>query len=489
MNFIIVLTDKCNLRCKYCYEKEKTYSDMSVETARKSILFVKDCITREIDLNRKEHNIVFHGGEPLLKYDMIKYFVIEFNKISNVKIQYYITSNGTIFKEEIAYFIKNNNINFSISIDGTKSSHDKNRVFPDGRGSYNMVIDNSMKYLSIIENIRCRLTFSPDTINEIYSGVSTLSELGFCIFAISENFYCTEWQDNSIESESLANNYTLEKSTQVDIKSFLASKTRVSDVTNTYAPDESVESEQNITNTDSTKVYFEEANHNNNILNAQNNIIKSNDIDKDDVIIKKQIALKAPAIKEFDFESLAYKGYLFDTYIIMQSADVAYLLDQHAAHERIMYERFITMYNDSEHVSQPILIPFSVETSSDVYAAERLWMDDLAKLGFDIDDFGNNTFIVRGIPTYMDKGEAELFLQTYIEDPESRTERGNTTVIDKLIMRSCKAAVKGNNKLSTMEIEELLDQLSSCINPFSCPHGRPTFIRFTLSEISRAFKR
>lgn len=199
MNFMIVLTDKCNLRCKYCYEKEKTYSDMSVETARKSILFVKDCITREIDLNRKEHNIVFHGGEPLLKYDMIKYFVIEFNKISNVKIQYYITSNGTIFKEEIAYFIKNNNINFSISIDGTKSSHDKNRVFPNGRGSYNMVIDNAMKYLSIIENIRCRLTFSPDTINEIYSGVSTLSELGFCIFAISENFYCTEWQDNSIE--------------------------------------------------------------------------------------------------------------------------------------------------------------------------------------------------------------------------------------------------------------------------------------------------
>ena len=305
----------------------------------------------------------------------------------------------------------------------------------------------------------------------------------------SEEAFSDSDQDNSIESESLANNYTLEKSTQVDIKSFLASKTRVSDVTNTYAHDESVESEQNITNTDSTKVIFEETNHNNNILNAQNNIIKSNDIDKDDVIIKKQIALKAPAIKEFDFESLAYKGYLFDTYIIMQSADVAYLLDQHAAHERIMYERFITMYNDSEHVSQPILIPFSVETSSDVYAAERLWMDDLTKLGFDIDDFGNNTFIVRGIPTYMDKGEAELFLQTYIEDPESRSERGNTTVIDKLIMRSCKAAVKGNNKLSTMEIEELLDQLSSCINPFSCPHGRPTFIRFTLSEISRAFKR
>lgn len=93
----------------------------------------------------------------------------------------------------------------------------------------------------------------------------------------------------------------------------------------------------------------------------------------------------------------------------MQSNDVAYLVDQHAAHERIMYERFINMYNDSEHVSQPMLMPFSLETSSDIYGAERFWMDDLIKLGFDIDDFGNNTFIVRGIPTYMDRGEAELF--------------------------------------------------------------------------------
>ena len=85
----------------------------------------------------------------------------------------------------------------------------------------------------------------------------------------------------------------------------------------------------------------------------------------------------------------------------MQSSDVAYLLDQHAAHERIMYERFINMYNEAEHISQPMLVPFSVETSSDVYSDERFWMDDLTKLGFDIDDFGNNTFIIRGIPTYL----------------------------------------------------------------------------------------
>ena len=298
----------------------------------------------------------------------------------------------------------------------------------------------------------------------------------------AERLSSETYQDNSLKSDE-------KKSTQVDIKSFLASKTRVSDITDTYTPDGLAESTQNCTDTDSVKGGFEEANHNNNPSNANNNDVKINDNAKDNAIIKKQIAIKAPNVQTFDFDSLVYKGYLFDTYIIMQSTDIAYLIDQHAAHERIMYERFITVYNNSEHVSQPMLMPFSIETSSDVYAAERFWMDDLARLGFDIDDFGNNTFIVRGIPTYMDRGEAELFIHTYIEDPESRSDRGNTTVIDKLIMRSCKAAVKGNNKLSTMEIEELIKQLSNCVNPFSCPHGRPTFIRFTLSEISRAFKR
>ena len=298
----------------------------------------------------------------------------------------------------------------------------------------------------------------------------------------AERLSSETYQDNSLKSDE-------KKSTQVNIKSFLASKTRVSDITDTYTPDGLAESTQNCTDTDSVKGGFEEANHNNSASNANNNDVKINDNAKDNAIIKKQIAIKAPNVQTFDFDSLVYKGYLFDTYIIMQSTDIAYLIDQHAAHERIMYERFITVYNNSEHVSQPMLMPFSIETSSDVYAAERFWMDDLARLGFDIDDFGNNTFIVRGIPTYMDRGEAELFIHTYIEDPESRSDRGNTTVIDKLIMRSCKAAVKGNNKLSTMEIEELIKQLSNCVNPFSCPHGRPTFIRFTLSEISHAFKR
>lgn len=227
------------------------------------------------------------------------------------------------------------------------------------------------------------------------------------------------------------------------------------------------------------------------------NIATNNDIinihhPSDDTIIKEEsfeISLETPYIRPFDFEALRLAGYIFDTYIITESADAIYLLDQHAAHERIMYERFINQYNSKVQLSQPMLISFTIETSSDIYAKERDWMDELRRLGFDIDDFGNNTFIIRGIPTYMEKGEAEIFARTFIEDPEISESKSNKIVVDKLIMRSCKAAVKGNNRLSEREIKELLEQLSECVNPFSCPHGRPTFIKMTKYEISRAFKR
>lgn len=336
-----------------------------------------------------------------------------------------------------------------------------------------------------IENAIKRVINSENTIPSAMGLRSECSSDIFSSSAVNDKASSGTNTSGALDTHTSFTDKNEDTSAQLDIKAYLESKTRVSDNDESYDSNKHTSSGDNY---DSKEIFLDDTQQKDS-FDIVNQKLKINDIDKDSVIIKKQIQLKAPAAKAFDFESLVYKGYLFDTYIIMQSNDVAYLVDQHAAHERIMYERFINMYNDSEHVSQPMLMPFSLETSSDIYGAERFWMDDLIKLGFDIDDFGNNTFIVRGIPTYMDRGEAELFLHTYIEDPESRSDRGNTTVVDKLIMRSCKAAVKGNNKLSIMEIEELLEQLKNCVNPFSCPHGRPTFIRFTLSEISRAFKR
>ena len=131
---------------------------------------------------------------------------------------------------------------------------------------------------------------------------------------------------------------------------------------------------------------------------------------------------------------------------------------------------------------------FSIEVSPDVYSMDRDWLDDLARMGYDIEDFGERTFIIRGIPSYMEAGEAAGFAAGYAE-AAGEASGSNRTVIDKLIMRSCKSAVKANDKLSELEISELMKKLSQCDNPYSCPHGRPTFIRVTAYDIDRSFRR
>ena len=197
-------------------------------------------------------------------------------------------------------------------------------------------------------------------------------------------------------------------------------------------------------------------------------------------------AYKAPA--PFDFADLTYKGYVFDTYIIMQGRDELYIFDQHAAHERVFYEKFMRAYESSAHSPQPILTTFTINVSHDVYSMDREWLNDLTRMGYDIEDFGDCTFIVRGIPSYMTVGEAEGFARGFAE-AAGEIGGSNRVVIDKLIMRSCKSAVKANDVLSEMEIKSLMEELAGCSNPYSCPHGRPTFIKFTSYDIERSFKR
>ena len=198
--------------------------------------------------------------------------------------------------------------------------------------------------------------------------------------------------------------------------------------------------------------------------------------------------IKAVQPAPFDFSDLTFKGYVFNTYIIMQGRDELYIFDQHAAHERVFYEKFLQGYNNSSHSPQPLLTAFTISVSPDVYSMDREWLDDLRRMGYDIEDFGERTFIIRGIPPYMEAGEAEGFVAGYAH---AAGEAGGTnrTVIDKLIMKSCKSAVKANDKLSELEINDLMNKLAQCENPYSCPHGRPTFIRITSYDIERSFRR
>ena len=126
--------------------------------------------------------------------------------------------------------------------------------------------------------------------------------------------------------------------------------------------------------------------------------------------------------------------------------------------------------------------------SADVYYMSRDWLDPLTNAGYEIEDFGADTFVIRAIPSYMEVSEAIAFARSYLEGLDSASGR-NDTVIDKLIMKSCKSAVKAGDRLSQLEIDRLLADLAACANPYCCPHGRPTFIKYTRYEIERSFRR
>ena len=193
--------------------------------------------------------------------------------------------------------------------------------------------------------------------------------------------------------------------------------------------------------------------------------------------------------KPFEFDDLAIVGAVFNTYILAQDDDCFYMFDQHAAHERIFYEKLMAQYNAAEKLSQQMLMPLSFSVSSDVSATEEAWIDDVRAMGYDIEFFGNNTYIVREIPAFMEMSEAENFLKDLFSEFSERPDLTDRSTLEKIITRSCKSAVKGGDVLDSSEIAALMEQLKACENPFSCPHGRPTFIKMTRYELERMFKR
>lgn len=196
-----------------------------------------------------------------------------------------------------------------------------------------------------------------------------------------------------------------------------------------------------------------------------------------------------PQLKPFDFSELQVTGVIFDTYITAVDGHNFYLIDQHAAHERIFYERLVGEYESAVKERQPLLMPLIINLSLAVSENRFDWLDALSKMGFTIEEFGPGTFRITEIPMFMEMSEAEDFINEFIENINNSTDLSNRIVIDKLIMMSCKAAVKANDKLNSEEVNTLIKDLSYCVNPFSCPHGRPTFIKLTRYEIEKMFKR
>lgn len=183
-------------------------------------------------------------------------------------------------------------------------------------------------------------------------------------------------------------------------------------------------------------------------------------------------------------------GQCFNSYIIGEYLDELYLIDQHAAHEKILFEKYRKNIGNFNVVSQILAVPTIIPLTFDEYAIYKDNEEIFLNAGFVVESFGENDVLVREVPVFLGKPHINNLFHDMIENIKSMGS-GLTIDIkyDKIASLACKAAVKANDKLSDVEILSLLEELRYIDEPFTCPHGRPTIIKYSLKEIEKSFKR
>ncbi len=182
-------------------------------------------------------------------------------------------------------------------------------------------------------------------------------------------------------------------------------------------------------------------------------------------------------------------GQLFETYWLVQFEDKFYMIDQHAAHEKVLYERTVKKLAKKEITSQMVSPPLILTLSMQEAAKLEEYREYFAELGFEIEPFGGKEYAVSAVPANLfGLAEKDLFLEL-LDSLEYVNGKNTEMVLDKIASMSCKAAVKGNQRMSTAEAQALIEELLTLENPYNCPHGRPTIISMTKQEIEKKFKR
>ena len=181
-------------------------------------------------------------------------------------------------------------------------------------------------------------------------------------------------------------------------------------------------------------------------------------------------------------------GTILNTYIVLEKGTSMYLLDQHAAHEKVLYEEYMTKFKNQNIDMQMLLDPIVIELSSvdmlDVEKNLNLFM----KFGFEIEIFGDNHIMVRGVPNIFGVAQSEKFIFQII-DNIGDLESSYDLKMEKIASMSCRAAIKANDKIHFDEINSLLSKMEKCENPYTCPHGRPSMVEISKKEIEKMFKR
>ena len=199
---------------------------------------------------------------------------------------------------------------------------------------------------------------------------------------------------------------------------------------------------------------------------------------------------KDPVQTDLGIQSAVKKiGKIFNTYLIVEVDDDVFFIDQHAAHERVLYEKFKAQYDNKNIAVQPLLFPYvlSLNPLESNIIEENL--ETMQELGFDISEFGNNTYKVSAVPAIVSEMNFDTFFSEFLSDTKNTLKKSSDLIKEYLMQHSCKSAIKGGNDLTESEINQLFNQMGKEKIALFCPHGRPIAIRISKSEVEKWFKR
>ncbi len=239
-------------------------------------------------------------------------------------------------------------------------------------------------------------------------------------------------------------------------------------------------------------VYDKNADNNNDIDNIDD---KTEDFNNDYISILEQFKedsfLNDKEVIDSNLINTRIVGILFDTFIILENKnkDLIYLVDQHAAHERVMYEKYKKQYLNSNINSQVLLKPEIIELNASEYMKIEKNFQLFKDLGFSIDSFGENSIILREVPMIFGFPTYVSFIRDIIDSLDDKIYSNYQADMWKVMKRACLKAVKAGDTLSNMEVKELINSLIHCENPYTCPHGRPTIIDIKKTTIAKLFLR
>lgn len=214
-----------------------------------------------------------------------------------------------------------------------------------------------------------------------------------------------------------------------------------------------------------------------------NKEIKKEPIQETFIEVKEDKANKLP--------ELSVTGILMDTYIICENLDKTemYMIDQHAAHERINYEKFLNQYNNKEILLQEMIVPEVINLSYDDFQTVVNYEEIFNDLGFYIENFGINAILINSIPSiFRDSNIKDIFF-TILDSLKNTNKISINLELEKIIKNACVKSVKAGDKLHLIEVKALINDLGKTDNPYTCPHGRPVIIKMTKYEIEKMFER